>query len=117
MTKENAEEKIRELQMAEQSLQQLLSQKQNLQMQLMEIDTALKGLEDTTEAYKIVGNVMVLSDKTKLQEELQSKKETTQLRIKTIDTQEKSTQDKATATQKEVMEEMKNDNKDGKQTN
>lgn len=113
MTQKNTEEKIRQLQLAEQSLQQLMAQKQNLQVQLLEIETALKSLEDTSEAYKIVGNVMVLSDKTKLQNELREKKETVELRISTLDKQEKSTRDKATAVQKEVMEEMKDDNKNG----
>ena len=113
MTEKNTEEKLRQLQLAEQSLQQLMVQKQNLQVQLLEAETAIKSLEGASEAYKIVGNVMVLSDGAKLQAELNEKKETVELRIKALDKQEKSTRDRATAVQKEVMEEMKDDNKSG----
>lgn len=114
MTKEQTEEKIRHLQLAEQSLQSLLAQKQNLQMQLMEADSALKELEGSTEAYKIIGNVMVQTKKADLEQELKTKKETVELRIKTLETQETQTRDKASDMQKEVLEEMKNDDKDGK---
>ena len=115
MTDQKAtEEKIRHLQLAEQSMQALLSQKQALQMQLMEIDSALKELETASEAYKIVGNIMVASKKDKLQTDLKEKKETAELRIKTLEAQEKSTRDKAEVIQKEVLEAMKNDDKNDK---
>ncbi len=108
---EKNEDKIRQLQLAEQRLQALFSQKQNLQMQLLEIDSALSGLEGAKEAYKILGNVMILTDSSKIIEELNSKKETVELRIKSVDKQEKLERDKAEATQKEVLEGMKNDDK------
>ncbi|MAG15920.1 prefoldin subunit beta [Candidatus Woesearchaeota archaeon] len=113
MTAEN-EEKIKHLQRAEQSMQALMSQKQALQMQLMELESALKELETANEAYKIVGNVMVLSKKDKLDSDLKSKKETVELRIKTLETQEKDTREKAETIQKEVLEAMKNDDKNDK---
>ena len=116
MSKE-IEEKIKQLQLSEQSLQALLSQKQGLQVQLLEIDSALKELDKTEEAYRIIGNVMVLADKPDLQAELGSKKETIELRVKSIDRQESATREKAAAMQKEVMEGMKNDSKNGKQEN
>ena len=116
MSKE-IEEKIKRLQLSEQSLQALLSQKQGLQVQLLEIDSALKELDKTEEAYRIIGNVMVLADKPDLQAELGSKKETIELRVKSIDRQESATREKAAAMQKEVMEGMKNDSKNGKQEN
>ncbi len=42
----NTEEKMQQLQMIEQNMQQTLSQKQQFQMQLMEIDSALKEIKD-----------------------------------------------------------------------
>lgn len=111
------EEKIKQLQLAEQSLQALLGQKQGLQIQLLEMESALKELGKTAEAYRIIGNVMVLAEKQDLQAELSSRKETIELRVKSIDRQESATRDKAAAMQKEVMEEMKNDGKNGKQEN
>ena len=110
---QKTEEKIRQLQLAEQSMQQLMAQKQNLQVQLLEIETALKSLDDTSESYKIIGNVMILTDKPKLQNELKEKKETVELRINALDKQEKSTRDKAALVQKEVIEAMNNDKKNG----
>jgi prefoldin beta subunit len=111
--KDDTQEKIRQLQLAEQSMQALFAQKQSLQMQLVEIDTALKGLEDAKEAYRILGNVMILSDKASLQEDLKAKKETIELRIKSFGKQEKATRERAESIQKEVLEEMKNDDKTG----
>jgi len=109
MEKKDTEEKIKQLQLAEQSLQALLAQKQNFQVQLMEIDSALKELANTTQAYKIIGNVMISSKKPDLEADLNSKKETVALRIKTLKNQENQTREKAADIQKEVLEEMKND--------
>lgn len=112
MSRKETEEKIRHLQLAEQSLQALMAQKQGLQVQLMEIESALKELKGSSEAYKIVGNVMVLSKRPELESELKERKETAELRIKAIESQEGKTREKAEAIQKEVLEEMKNDDKD-----
>ncbi len=70
------EQKIAQLQLYEQSLQNILIQKQQFQSQSLEIDSALKELEATKEAYKIVGNIMVASKKEDLKKDLESKKET-----------------------------------------
>ncbi len=57
------EQKIAQLQLYEQSLQNILMQKQQFQSQSVEIGSALKELESTEKAYKIVGNIMVASKK------------------------------------------------------
>ena len=100
------QEKIRQLQMMEQSLQQLLMQKQTFQVQLMETESALKELQGTTEAYKIIGNIMVLTKSEELQNDLKDKKETLELRISTLEKQEAKTREKASALQKEVISSM-----------
>src|SRR3989344_825117 len=107
-------EKIKQLQLAEQGMQQLLSQKQAFQVQLMETDSALKELEGTQSAYRIVGNIMVSAKTEKLVEDLSSKKETLQLRIRSVEKQEASMRERAEQVQKEVLEAMKNDDKNGK---
>lgn len=117
MSRKETEEKIRHLQLAEQSLQALMAQKQGLQVQLMETESALKELKNASEAYKIVGNVMVLSKKPELEDELKERKETAELRIKSIEKQELSTRERAESIQKEVLEEMKNDDKNGQPKN
>ena len=89
------EQKIEQLQLFEQSLQSMLMQKQQFQSQLAEINSALGELEKTEEAYKIVGNIMVSSKKEDLKEDLGSKKEIIELRIKTLEKQENHTKEKA----------------------
>ncbi len=100
------EEKIQELQMIEQNLQNFLAQKQAFQAQLMEIEAALKEISTSEKAYKIIGNIMVLAGKKELEDELSSKKEITELRLKTIERQESKLRDNASELQKEVLEEM-----------
>ncbi|MBW3003379.1 prefoldin subunit beta [Candidatus Woesearchaeota archaeon] len=106
MSKET-EQKISQLQMFEQSLHGLLVQKQQLQQQLVEVDSALEELKDTTKAYKIVGNIMVVSEKEPLEKELKDKKEMVELRIKALEKQESKVKEKATEMQQEVMKELK----------
>lgn len=104
-----SEKKLGQLQMVEQSMQSLLMQKQQFQLQQVEIESALKELENADEAYKIVGNIMVLSKKADLKDDLSSKKEVVELRIKNMEKQEAQLRDKATALQTEVMKEMGQD--------
>lgn len=100
------QEKINKLSMMEQSLQSFLGQKQTFQAQLIEIDSALEELDKTDKAYKIVGNVMIASDSEELKKDLKQKKETTELRIRTIDNQEAKMREKTSKLQSEVMKEM-----------
>ena len=101
------EQKIGQLQMFEQSLQSFLGQKQQFQAQLVEIDSALGELENTEKAYKIVGNIMVESDKSELKADLQSKKEMLELRIKTMEKQEAQVREKASSLQSEILRKIK----------
>ncbi len=101
------EQKIGQLQMFEQSLQNFLGQKQQFQVQLVEVDSALNELESTEKAYKIVGNIMVESDKTELKADLQSKKEMLELRIKTMEKQESQVREKASQLQSEILKKIK----------
>jgi len=101
------EQKIGQLQMFEQSLQNLLVQKQQFQTQLVEVESALKELDGSKEAYKIVANIMVSTKKEDLNKDLEEKKESLNLRIKTLEKQETTIKEKAQKLQKDVMESMK----------
>ena len=101
------EQKIGQLQMFEQSLQSFLGQKQQFQMQLVEVESALSELEATSKSYKIVGNIMVEADKSELKSDLQSKREMLELRIKTIERQELQVREKASKLQSEILKKMK----------
>jgi prefoldin beta subunit len=102
----DVQEKINKLSMMEQSLQQLLAQKQTFQAQLLEVESALEELKTTDKAYKIVGNVMVASDKDALTKDLHDKKEMAELRIKSIEKQENKMRETTSELQAEVMKEM-----------
>ena len=101
------EQKIGQLQMFEQSLQSFLGQKQQFQMQLVEVESALSELETTSKSYKIVGNIMVEADKGELKSDLQSRREMLELRIKTIERQELQVREKASKLQSEILKKMK----------
>ncbi|HJO01528.1 MAG: prefoldin subunit beta [Candidatus Woesearchaeota archaeon] len=105
----DSEKKLGQLQMLEQSMQNFLMQKQQFQLQQVEIESALKELEKVNEAYKIVGNIMVLSKKDDLIEDLKSKKEVIELRIKNMEKQESQLREKASKLQNEVLKEMGQD--------
>lgn len=103
----DTEQKISQLQMFEQSLQSFLGQKQQFQIQLVEIESALSELESTDKAYKIVGNIMVEADKNELEYDLKSKKEMLELRIKTMERQELQVREKAQKLQSEILKKIK----------
>src|SRR3989339_824420 len=100
--------KIREIQMLEQNFQNLLMQKQAFQMELSENKAALEEIEHSgDEVYKIIGQLMIKSDKTKIKKELESKEKILGLRMKNIEEQEKAYTEKLQKLQKEALKEMK----------
>ena len=101
------EQKISQLQMFEQSLQSFLGQKQQFQIQLVEVESALNELNGTDKAFKIIGNIMVESDKSELKADLQSKREMLELRIKTMEKQEAQVREKASKLQSEILTKIK----------
>lgn len=107
MTEKESQQKIEQLQMLEQNLQSFLLQKRNFQTQLVEIESALSELEKTSSAYKIIGNIMVATDKEALKNDLQQSQEMLNLKISTLEKQETKLKEKVTSTQKDVMEGLK----------
>jgi prefoldin beta subunit len=98
-----AEEKIQQLTMLEQNIQNTSLQKQGFHLQLLEIEAALKEIENSTETYKIVANIMVKSDKAELRKDLNDKKEMVELRIRSLEKQESKLREKVTGLQQEVL--------------
>ena len=86
-----AEDKLQELQLLEQNLQHLLMQKQAFQLELSETTSALEELQNAgEEIFKIIGQLMIKSDKKKINEELENKMKILNLRIKSFEKQEDS---------------------------
>ena len=65
------ENKFQEMQILEQSLQNILLQKQAFQMELLETQSALKEIEKSDdEIFKIIGQLMIRTEKRKIKDEL-----------------------------------------------
>lgn len=107
----DTEQNIQQLSLLEQNLQNLSVQRQNFQIQLLEIESALKELDNTKKAYKIVANIMVKGDRNEIKKDLEQKKETVELRIASFDKQEKQLKEKASALQEQVLGNMKKEEK------
>jgi prefoldin beta subunit len=83
-------------------------QKQNFQIQITEIDNALEEISKSKgEVYKIIGPIMVSSDKKKIEEDLKSKKEVMSIRLSNLEKQENKIKEEATAIQSDVLKDMK----------
>ncbi len=82
---------IQEMQILEQRLQNSIFQKQAFQMELAETDSAIEELEKSgDEVFKIIGQLMIKSEKSKIRNELEDKKKILDLRIKSVEKQESS---------------------------
>ena len=102
------QDKISQLQLIEQNIQNFLLQKQTFQNKLFEIENAISELGSAKEPiYKIVGSIMVGSNKTEVKKDLESKKEILDIRIKNLEKQEDKLKEKANEIQSEVMKELK----------
>ncbi len=104
---EKPNEKIQQLQLIEQNLQNFAMQRQQFQGSLIEIESALTELKSTKKAFKIIGNIMVASEKDDITKDLSHKKEVLEIRIKNIEKQESQLKEKAKKLQEEVMKTLK----------
>jgi len=85
------EKNLQEIQFLEQGLQNLLFQKQAFQMELSETKEALSELESSDDqVFKIIGQIMLKTEKSKIKEEISSKIKIFELRINEIEKQESS---------------------------
>jgi prefoldin beta subunit len=105
--KKETKEKIEQLQNLEQNINNLIAQKQQFQSQQLEVENALSQINETKQVFRIIGNIMVASEKTTVKKELDEKKELLELRMKTIEKQEDKLRKKAGELQQEVLKEMK----------
>lgn len=79
------------LQQRQQTLQAVLAQKQQLELELTEVEQALSELEKMTDdavIYRSVGSLLVKSERTKVTDELNERKELINMRINVLGKQE-----------------------------
>lgn len=103
MADKDLQEKVNKLQLIEQNLNNFLAQRQQFQTQLFELDNALKEMKTSSKTFKIIGSIMVAAEPAELEKDLSQKKELMELRISSIDKQERQLRDKAKDLQEEVL--------------
>lgn len=98
--------KIQEIQILEQSIQNILLQKQAFQIELSETESAKKEIEKSSDdVFKVIGQIMIKTDKEKTIEELSNKEKLLSLRLKSIKKQEEIIKNKIESLQKEIIKE------------
>jgi len=108
-----AQQLLIELQTFQQQTQTVLLQKESLSIQNMEIDKALEELKKTEhdDVYKVVGPILIKSTKKELDKELSEKKETIDIRIKSLQKQEVRLKEKLKETQEKLEDIIKDQEK------
>jgi len=110
---ENQNAKIQEMQILEQNLQNLLLQKQSFQMELSETQSAAKEIENSDDdVFKVIGQLMIKTDKSKIKEELSNKEKILDLRMKSIEKQENSFMEKLSTLRDELLKQQETFSKD-----
>lgn len=85
------QERLLRLQQLQEALQAVLAQKQQLDLELIEIDRALSELEKVSDdviIYKSIGSLLIKTDKAKVAGELAERKELTSMRVSVLTKQE-----------------------------
>jgi prefoldin beta subunit len=85
------QERLLRLQQLQQTLQSVLNQKQQIEIELMEVEQALSEIEKMSEdtvIYKSLGSLLVKTNKMKITGELNERKELLNMRVKVLSKQE-----------------------------
>ena len=104
------QEQIVRLQQLQQTLQVIMNQRQQLELELSETERAIGELEKQGEnsvIYKFVGSLLIKSEKTGVLTELKEKKELLSTRITVLTKQEERTRDKLKELQQKLQERLK----------
>lgn len=95
---------VEDISVLENQLQNFLMQKQAFQIELNEIENALAELKKSDdEVYKIVSGIMIKAEKNVLEKELVEKKKLAEMRISSIEKQEKLAEKNILQLRKEIM--------------
>ena len=104
------QEELVRLQQLQQTLQAVVAQKQQLEIEMNETDRALSELEKVTgenPVYKSVGSILVKADKEGLLAELKEKKELLNTRVTVLGRQEERTRDRIKDIQQKLQEKLR----------
>jgi prefoldin beta subunit len=104
------QEELVRLQQLQQTLQAVVAQKQQLEMDMTETDRALTELEKVTgetPVYKSVGSILVKADKQVLLSELKDRKELLNTRVTVLGRQEERTRERIKDIQQKLQEKLR----------
>ena len=104
------QEELVRLQQLQQTLQAVVAQKQQLEIEMSETDRALSELEKVTgenPVYKSVGSILVKADKEGLLAELKEKKELLNTRVTVLGRQEERTRERIKDIQQKLQEKLR----------
>jgi prefoldin beta subunit len=104
------QEELVRLQQLQQTLQAVVSQKQQLEMDMTETDRALAELEKVTgetPVYKSVGNILVKANKDALLAELKERKELLNTRVTVLGRQEERTRERIKDIQQKLQDKLR----------
>ena len=107
--KKEVQEKIVQLQTMEAQLNNIVMQRQTFQSQLYEVENALIEMGDASETYRVVGPLMVASDKPKLEADLKDKKKLLEARSNSLEKEEVGLKERFEKLQTEVMKEIEDE--------
>jgi prefoldin beta subunit len=103
------QEKLTRLQQLQNTMQQLILQKQRLDLELSESERALKTLEDVSsdaKVYKSAGAILVEKKKDDVVRELKERREFLEMRSKVLAKQEGNTRERLTNLQESLQKEL-----------
>ena len=105
---EETTKRIQNLQALEQDFQQILMQKQSLQIESSETNTALEELKKTKgDVFRVLGQIMLKSNPSDLKKDLEQKKGLLNQKIEVIEKQEISLRENIERIRNEIMNQMK----------
>ena len=110
------QEQIGKLQQSQQSLQSIMAQKQQVEMDSAEADKALEELKkagDDDQVFKHAGSILIKSTKNVLIEELEEKKELAKTKITVLTKQEERIKTSLQEQEKKIQEMLKNPTQPG----
>jgi prefoldin beta subunit len=101
---ESKQEKLRELQFLEQNIQNIILQKQAFDMEFSETKSASDELNSSSdEVYKIVGQLMIKTSKSRILSELKEKEKIISLKINSLEKQEKVLNEKIASIRESIL--------------
>ena len=98
-----SDKKIPDMQIIEETLHNILLQKQAFQMDLSETISAIGEVKNSKDdLFKIIGQIMLKTSKSKILEELENKERILNLRIKSLEKQENTLNEKFSSIREEI---------------